>query len=393
MPVLERHCADARFVKNLALEQANYFRAGRGPSPSPAERQRQLAEARQANPWLAEGSSSVQQQALRDFDRAMAGFFAGTHRRPTWWKKGRDEGFCIRDVKVRVLNRKWASVVVPKCGEVRFRLSRPLPKSYGMGRVTLDAAGRWHVSFAAPQPSIDRERTGREIGIDRGVATTIATSEKAMYRIPSPAKSTARIGRLQRRLARQQKGSKRIRRTKAEISRTWARITDRRTVWIEKLTTRLVCDYDVIFLERLEVSNMVRRPEPKPDPGRPGEFLPNGTSAKAGLNRVILGSAWGLFLRRLQEKAAASSVTVVLVDARYTSQTCKGCGHVSAENRKSQAVFSCVACGHRNHADFNAAQNILARGLEVLAPAPGHGASARVSPVLPAARTSEEVAA
>jgi putative transposase len=79
--VLARHCADARYVWNLALEQANFWRAGRGPTPGPAVRQRQLAEARRGS-WLGAGSSSVQQQALRDFDRALANWWAGTHRRP-----------------------------------------------------------------------------------------------------------------------------------------------------------------------------------------------------------------------------------------------------------------------------------------------------------------------
>ena len=106
-PVLERHSADARYVWNLALEQVNFGREqrdgkwrdkeGLGPRPGPAARQRQLAEARQGT-WLAEGSSSVQQQALRDFDRALANWRGKTHRRPRWRKKGEDEGFCVRDV-------------------------------------------------------------------------------------------------------------------------------------------------------------------------------------------------------------------------------------------------------------------------------------------------------
>src|SRR5437016_3316119 len=86
-PTLERHCTDTRFVWNLALEQANCWRPERGPAPSTAERFRQLTEARRGT-WLGEGSSSVQQQALRDFDRAVANWWAGTHRRPRWRKQG-----------------------------------------------------------------------------------------------------------------------------------------------------------------------------------------------------------------------------------------------------------------------------------------------------------------
>lgn len=151
--MLERHCADARYVWNLAVEQFNWGQKGR-PAPGPAQRQKQLAEARQANEWLAAGSSPVQQQALRDFDRAAAGFFNGVYRRPTWRRKHLDEGFCIRDTRVETVNRKWAQVFVPKLGLVKFRLSRPLPAGkLGMARVTCKA-GRWHVAFPGPQPEI-----------------------------------------------------------------------------------------------------------------------------------------------------------------------------------------------------------------------------------------------
>ena len=232
--MLERHCADVRFVWNLAVEQFSWGRLGRS-APGPAERQRQLAEARQAFEWLAGGSSSVQQQALRDFDRAVAGFFKGTHRRPTWRRKHQHEGFCVRDTKVRVFNRKWAEVAVPKLGWVRFRVSRALPESaLGMARITQDKAGRWHVSFPAPQPAVnDAGRVGRSVGIDRGVATTIATSDGQMLRAPIMRKrERKRLVRLQTALSRQRKGSARRAVTKAKIARLHQQVADRRgTGW------------------------------------------------------------------------------------------------------------------------------------------------------------------
>jgi len=160
--------------------------AGRSrPPPNSTVRFRQLAEARADNDWLASGSSSVQQQALRDFDQAMAVYFAGTHRNPSWRKAGRNEGFCVRDVTVRRLNRRWSAVQVPKVGELRFRLSRPLPAKTGMARrVTLDRAGRWHVAFTAAQPPVDREPTGSAMGStgrrhDRGAVRRPASAGAA----------------------------------------------------------------------------------------------------------------------------------------------------------------------------------------------------------------------
>jgi hypothetical protein len=116
--VLVRHCDDARFVWNLAVEQQSWWRPGRGAAPGAAARQRQLAEARAAEPWLAEGSSSVQQQALRDFDRALAAFFdpGNPAGKPAFRGKRGSQGFVIRDTRVRRLSRRWGEVQVPKCG-------------------------------------------------------------------------------------------------------------------------------------------------------------------------------------------------------------------------------------------------------------------------------------
>jgi putative transposase len=113
------HCAHARYVWNLCVEQESHWRPGRGPVPGFSGRCRQLSEARADNPWLAQGSVIVQQQAIRDHDQAMAAFFAGTHRRPLWRKAGRDEGFRIvhvRPVHVRRLSRNTGEVWVPKAG-------------------------------------------------------------------------------------------------------------------------------------------------------------------------------------------------------------------------------------------------------------------------------------
>jgi hypothetical protein len=80
--VLRDHCAHARFVWNLAVEQQSHWRPGRTCAPGYLEQCRQLTQARAAYDWLRQGSQMVQQQALRDFSQAMANFFAGTHRHP-----------------------------------------------------------------------------------------------------------------------------------------------------------------------------------------------------------------------------------------------------------------------------------------------------------------------
>jgi len=263
-------------------------------------------------------------------------------------------------------------------------------------RVTLDRAGRWHVSFPALQPAVDRQPGGAPVGIDRGVRTALVTSDGQHYRAPRISdRRAARYLALARKMSRQQKGSRKREKTRVAMAKITGGVTDRRKDWAEKVSTRLVQEHDVIVFEKLKTANMTRKPKPKPDPEKDGAFLPNRRRQKAGLNRGILASCWGALATRTEEKAAASGALVVYVDPKHTSQECRKCHHVARESRESQAVFRCVSCGHEDHADRNAACIVLARGLAstgVSAHAPGHGALRPRKPAKAAAGTTRRAA-
>lgn len=352
------HCGHARFVWNLGQEQRSAYRIGRGPTPAFAEQCRQLTDARTAEPWLAAGSVNVQQQALRDLDQAWRNFFAGTHGRPSWRKQGSHEGFRITDftfgLHVRKLNRCWGQVKIPKVGWVRFRWSRAVPdaKSY---RVTLDPSGRWHVAFAAIPKPIPGPGTGDVVGIDRGVAVSLALSSGETYHAPLPSRG---VEHLQKRLLRATRGSNRRRIAKGRLARMRARDIDRRKDWAEKASTEIARRFDVIRIEDLRIGNMTRSARGTVDaPGR-------NVRQKAGLNRAILRSGWGLFARRLEDKAPGR---VQKINPAYTSQMCSACGTTDRKARESQAVFRCRSCGFACNADVNAAKNIAAAGRAVTA--------------------------
>ncbi|TCC48699.1 transposase [Kribbella capetownensis] len=357
---LLQQCTHARYVWNLALEQWLVGKRKRVVAPRFTEQCRQLTEARAACSWLRAGSQTVQQQALRDFDQALRNLYGGTHRQPTWRKAGLHEGFRIVGAQARriaKLSRKWAAVNVPKVGWIRFRVSRPVPeaKSY---RITRDRSGRWHIAFATIPEAIPAPGTGGIVGIDRGVTVpaALSTGELLSFSKPSPTEQK-RLKQLQRRLARCRRSSNRRQRVKTAIAKLHARTRDRRKDWVEKISTDLARRFDVIRVEQLRITHLTRRPRPKPDPERPGAYLPNRRRAKAALNRGILASGWGELVRRLKHKAPGR---VDEVSPRHTSQTCSVCGHRAAENRKSQAIFRCVACGYQRNADVNAATNIAA---------------------------------
>ena len=167
--------------------------------------------------------------------------------------------------------------------------------------------------------------------------------------------------RLQRKLARQVKGSNRRNQPKLAIAKLSAKESDRRKDWIEKTTTELVRNYDLIVLEDLKVKNMTR--SAKGTVESPGKNV----AQKSGLNRSILEQSWTMFCQRLSDKAANTTeqVEVIFVNPAYTSMRCSKCAHTEPKSRKSQATFLCLACGHMDNADVNAAKNIIAAGLGV----------------------------
>ena len=364
--LLRKHCAHARYVWNLAVEQNSHWHPGRAPAPNYLEQCRQLTQARAENPWLADGPHTVQQQALRDYARAMTAFLDPQNPagRPTWRKAGRDEGFRIvgrrgRQWDVRRLSRHVGEVWVPKAGWVRFRWSRAVPSGVKSYRVTMDRAGRWHIAFAAIPNFISAPCNGEVVGIDRGVIVSATLSTGELLRVPGlTARERRRLRRLQRKLARTQRGSDRRGQVRLAIAQMRARQTDRRKDWAEKTSTYIARRFDVIRIEDLKISNMTRSARgTATDPGR-------NVRAKAGLNREILRSGWGLLVRRLEDKAPGR---VEKVNPAFTSQRCSACGYVDAKSRESQARFVCTACGFACNADVNAARNIAA----------GHAVTAR----------------
>ena len=364
--VLWEHCGHARYVWNLAVEQHAHWRPGRPSAPGYLEQCRQLTAARAANPWLAAGSQTVQQQALRDFTRAMAAFFDPDNPagRPTWRKAGRDEGFRItgrrgRQWDVRRVSGKAGQVWVPKAGWVRFRWSRPVPPVAKSYRVTMDRAGRWHIAFAVIPEPVPAPGNGQAVGIDRGITVSAALSTGELLHAPGlTGPERRRVRRLQRKLARARRGSNRRGQIRHAIARLRARESDRRKDWAEKASTGIARRFDLIRVEDLKIGNMTR--SAKGTAGDPGRNV----RAKAGLNREILRSGWGLLVRLLQDKAPGR---VQKVKPQFTSQRCSACGQVDANSRESQARFVCTACGYACNADVNAARNIAA----------GHAVTAR----------------
>src|SRR5215218_3998807 len=348
-----------RLIYNLALEQRQHwwqrYEQETGSRLNYVAQARQLTDLRAEFDCIRAVYVSCQQQALRDLDRAFANFFTGRARYPSPRKRDVNDAFRFPggEVEMRRLNVKWSMVRLPKIGWVKFRNTRPIRGEIKNATISGGADG-WHVSFACAIEHEAPQNFRPAVGIDRGVATTLALSTGEMLCLPA---TLNRIGTAQRRaqrvLSRRKRGSRRYARQRRRVARLQARAGRIRRDFHHRAALDIAKRFGLAVLEDLRVKNMTASASGTvAAPGR-------NVRAKAGLNRSVLNQSWGQFETILTYKMEECGGQVVKVDPSYTSQICSACGVVDARSRKNQAIFECIACGHRDHADSNAAQNIL----------------------------------
>lgn len=260
-------------------------------------------------------------------------------------------------------------VFLPKIGWVRFHKSRDIQ---GIPRnMTVSRRGKhWFVSIQTEQDILIPERSVSNpydiVGIDMGIARFVTDSTgEYIEPLNSFKKLENKLARAQRLLARKQKFSNNWKKQKQVVSKIHIKIADARNDFLQKLSTIMSKNHAVIVAEDLGVKKMSA--SAKGDIERPGKNI----NAKSGLNKSILDQGWGNFLRMIGYKQEWSGGKLIQVDPKNTSRTCPGCGHVSADNRKTQALFLCTECGYTANADYVGAVNIKARGIEELTAA-GH---------------------
>jgi putative transposase len=393
--VLDRQGHTARALWNLLHEWYTCRNGGIARRPSVAEVDRQLRAAR-TDPlpgwqWLAELPAQATQQVLKHYLRTWNRFYEGSANPP---KPKRRNGRLAVDVpqasqlRVTRLGRRWGEMTIPSAGRIRFRWTRPLPgvsrECSGRitgGRLTKDPLG-WRICFRIEEEVIEIPRnTSPPVGIDRGVAHTMALSDGRNLDMPPLLRpgERRRLRKLELQAARRRAlrppgapASNRERRTYDRIAALRSRQVRRRNDWLHKKTTDLAGHHGLIVVEQLQIRNMTRSARGTiEDPGI-------NVRAKSGLNRSILGMAWSNAERMLDYKCQWHAGVLIRVGAGYSSKTCARCGEVADESRQSRDWFCCVVCGHRAPADTNAAQVLLARGLAAHSgTAPGHGVAGR----------------
>lgn len=355
--MLADHCD----LYNAALQERRDAYRTRGKTVRYGEQSSQLKAIRQ-DPQYTRWSFTSQQQTLRRLDTAFTAFFTRIKRGdtpgyPRFRSKRRFDTVTFVDGD----GGKWldGQVRMQGIGHVKVKVHRPVRGTVKQFSVTRQGR-RWFVNVICVDiPKQVRPRTGAIVGLDRGITHLVADSDGGFVANPRHLQQSAeRLADAQRDLARKKRGSNRRRKAAQRVASLHRKVADSRRDYLHKVSRRLVNTYDLIVLEDLRIRNMTRSARGTIEaPGR-------NVAAKAGLNRSINDAGWGVLQDMLTYKAEEAGIEVVLVNPANTSRTCHQCGHVAAGSRSKEA-FRCVACGHRAHADTNAARNILRLGLSL----------------------------
>ncbi len=362
--LMSRYAGSCRFVYNkaLALQQANHESGGKYINYVAMAAWLPAWKREVGLEWLKDTPAQPLQHALKDLDKAYQNFFAKRADFPRFKRKGSGDSFRYPQPKQIKLDQANSRILLPKLGWVRYRNSRDVLGE--LRNVTVSSnGGKWFVSIQTQREVEQLTSTATiSIGIDLGIAR-FATFSDGSHIAPLNSFKTqqAKLAKYQRRMAHKQKFSNNWKKAKAKVQKLHTTITNSRRDFLHKATTTLSQNHAVVFVEDLQVRNMSRSAAGTAE--KPG----TNVAAKSGLNKAILDQGWGEFQRQLDYKTAWNGGMLFAVPPQYTSQTCPCCGHVSADNRQTQAKFACVECGYENHADVVGAVNVLERGHRLLA--------------------------
>jgi len=358
--LLMQFCGCARYVYNrtLSLEKSLYKKDSKHSFKYTAAANR-LPGWKKKNPFLKKCHSQVLQQSLKDLELAYINFFEKRSNFPKYKKKFQHDS--IRFPQGVELDEVKQQIRLPKIGWMGYRKSRDIIGT--IKNVTVSRRGeKWDVSIQTEYEVVSSAPNPSEIGIDMGVKR-FATLSNGGFVEPLNAfkQEQEKLAKLQRKLARQKKGSRNSRKTKRKIARLHRYIADSRRDFLHKTSTKIAKNHSIVYVEDLKVSNMSASASgTKESPGK-------NVKQKSGLNRSILDQGWYGFFQMLSYKLEQRGGKLIKVDPKNTSRTCPRCGLVSAENRKSQATFACIGCGYRSNADEVGAINVLRAGRAQLA--------------------------
>lgn len=341
-----------RFVWNNALAfcQEQYRENKKKPKNSELSKRLTLCKKEEETIWLNEVSSVPLQQSLRDLDTAYNNFFnsckgkrKGKKVNPPKFKKRHsrqsarfnDNGF-----KIKTNSQK---LYLPKIGDIEVVWSRELPAKPSSATIIKDSADRYFVSFVVEYEPTKLPENNKSVGIDLGITDFATLSNGRKIKSPKPLKTKlSKLRKLNKNLSRKVKGSNRWKVAKKKLARLHAKIADTRNDFLHKLSTEIINENQVIVLEDLNVSGMIKNRK---------------------LARAISDLGWRSFRTMLEAKGVMYGRDVRVIDRWIpTSQICSSCGFKGGKKELNVRDWTCLNCGTHHDRDINASKNILVAG-------------------------------
>ncbi|KAA0892713.1 RNA-guided endonuclease TnpB family protein [Pusillimonas sp. ANT_WB101] len=356
---MRRFAGSCRFVFNkaLALQKTRYEQGEKKLGYAGLCKELTAWRNGSETPWLKDAPVHPLQQTLKDLERAYANFFAKRADFPRFKKKGQCESLRYPDPKQIKLDQGNARIFLPKLGWLRYRNSREALGTVKNVTVSL-SGGKWFVSIQTErevEQPLPQSTTA--VGIDMGIARFATLSDGShLEPLNSFKRHETALRKAQQAMSRKTKFSNNWKKAKARVQRIHSRIGNTRRDYLHKATSTISQNHAMVCIEDLQVRNMSKSAAGSTE--KPG----TNVRAKSGLNKAILDQGWFEFRRQLDYKLAWNGGYLITVPPQNTSRTCPACGHVSKDNRQTQAQFACGECGFEENADLVGAINILRAG-------------------------------
>ncbi|MDY3115475.1 MAG: IS200/IS605 family element RNA-guided endonuclease TnpB [Sutterella sp.] len=298
--------------------------------------------------WLNEVDSTALQCALRNLDDAYQNFFSGRAQFPKFHSKSHDESFRTRNQR-NVIRIVGNTVRIPKVGFVKFAGLKEFEGRILNATITKTASGKFFISLCVESQQVVLPNAGGKLGLDVGIKDFCTDSNGNTVANPKYYRECQRqLAHEQRKLSRKQKGSKNYEKQRIRVARQHEKIANKRSDFINKLSHKFASENQVVCIEKLNVTGMLKNRH---------------------LAKSISDAGWFKFDRRLKEKVAEYGGIVQEVPTFFPSSlTCSNCGYRNAEVKNlGVRKWVCPVCGVHHDRDKNAAINILKKGLEMLA--------------------------